>query len=39
MLQVIDPRFYGVVETLLSLKDEFPEQYMVFHAVHWIWIE
>ncbi len=32
-------RFYGEMATLLRLRDELPDQYAVFHGVHWTKVE
>ena len=34
-----DSKFHGELETLLRLRDELPDQYSVFHGVHWTKVE
>ena len=34
-----ESRFSSEAGTLLRLKDELPDQYMVFHGVHWTRLE
>jgi len=34
-----ESKFHGELETLLRLRDELPDQYSVFHGVHWTKVE
>ena len=34
-----ESKFHGELETLLRFRDELPNQYSVFHGVHWTKVE